>query len=361
MVSARHNHTATLLSDGTVLVAGGGDIRLAVAELYDPATGTFRPTGALAVPRLWHKATSLRDGRVLVVGGAGYVPVGTLALPPLASAEVYDAASGTFSETGSMAAARKLGHTATALPDGRVLIAGGVSDSLASTATSAEVYDPATGTFSSAGKMTSSRQQHTATLLLDGKVLLAGGDRSGGRGGYTDTAELYDPAIGAFHPTGSMVVVRSYHTATLLRDGRVLVAGGVSAASLSSAELYDPATGTFTSTGGMGSARNFHSATALVDGSVLIVGGTLNTGSSTSALQSAELYNPATGTFSAAGAMTEARFWHTATFLPSGDVLIAGGTAKALFEGLWNSAELYCASGQRDPGDDTSNVPVSCR
>jgi hypothetical protein len=190
-------------------------------------TGPFSPTGSLSDARDSHTATLLSDGRVLVAGGWRD------------SAELYDSKTGTFSPTGSMTTART-DHTATLLSDGRVLIAGGAGDYVGSWAqTSAELYDPKTGTFSPTGSMTTARTHHTATLLSDGRVLIAGGTGDYAR---AETAELYDPKTGSFSYPGSMTTVRSSHTATLLSDSRVLIAGGYgdNATGQTSAELYTP-------------------------------------------------------------------------------------------------------------------------
>ena len=338
MATAREFHTATLLSDGRVLIAGGQNLTadmcgapiLASAELYDPATGTFSPTGPMASARESHTETLLTDGRVLIAGGVK----GGLWTDLLASAELYDPSIGTFKPTGSMTTAREL-HTATLLSDGRVLIAGGTNRDYL---TSAELYDPSTGTFSPTGSMTTARSKDaeempTATLLSDGRVLIAGGKSDRGLA----SAELYDPRTGTFSPTGSMTVARAGHTATLLSDGRVLIAGGWSGASyLASAELYDPATGTFSPTGSMTTARFDHTATLLSDGRVLLAGGQHGL------FASVELYDPATGTFSAAGSMTTAREYNSATLLSDGRVLIAGGRVLG--------ATIYCddPSGPKD-------------
>jgi hypothetical protein len=186
MGTARLDYTATALPDGRVVIAGGwdGSKRLASAEIYDPATGKFSPTGPMTTAREGQTATLLSGGRVLIAGGvdAGEVTV--------ASAELYDPAAGTFSPTGSLATARS-GHSATALPDGRVLIAGGspVDDGSAVVA-SAELYDPAAGKFSPAGPMTTAREAQTATLLSDGRVLIAGGNDGSKE---LASAELYQP------------------------------------------------------------------------------------------------------------------------------------------------------------------------
>jgi hypothetical protein len=337
MTTARSGNTATLLADERVLVAGG--IRetlidnvdtttyLASAELYDPTTGTFSPTGSMATVRNDGTATLLSDGRVLIAGGLG----GELGL--LASAELYDPATGTFSPTGSMVIAVQ-GATATSLSDGRVLIAGGSGDSTGLLA-SAELYDPKTGTFSPTGSMTVGRAGTTATLLSDGHVLVAGGGNAGA------SAELYDPATGTFSQTGSMTTARAGASATVLSNGRVLVAGGGGDANagepLASAELYNPASGTFSSTGSMVSAHSGQFATRMPDGRILIAGGETNRvtdllmwASSTSA----ELYDPTTGKFRQTGSTAAAHDGGTATLLADGRVLVVGGYRLA-------SAELF--------------------
>jgi len=193
-------------------------------------------------------------------------------------------------------------HTATRLADGRVLVIGGSADAWTSNApliASAEIYDPKAGTFSTTGQLNVARAWHTATLLADGRVLITGGQSTGGE--QLASAELYDPGTGRFTPTGSMEVGREYHTATLLNDGRVLVAGGggdyTNLNFLASAELFDPKTGTFTATGPMADARTYHGASLLPDGRVLVTGGY----GAKAPLASAELFDPKAGTFSPAG------------------------------------------------------------
>src|SRR6266550_2840859 len=308
LATARAAHTATLLPNGKILVAGGVDSSgiPASAELYDPATGTWSATGSLATARQSHTATLLLNGKVLVAGGVNISGF-------LASAELYDPATGIWSATRSLAAAR-LFHTATLLPNGKVLVAGGQNSS--GVLASAEFYDPATGSWSSTGSLGTARNQHTATLLPSGKVLVAGGFN----GSYLTSAELYDPATGSWSSTGSLTTARLQHTATLLPSGKVLVAGGYNGSYLSSAELYDPATGSWSSTGSLTTARYLHTATLLPSGKVLVAGGYNG-----SFLSSAELYDPATGSWSTTGSLGTARFQHTATLLPSGKVLVVGG------------------------------------
>jgi hypothetical protein len=281
----RFFHTATKLQDGRVLVVGGtaSPPELADAALYDPSTRTFTPTGSLSTARFDHTATLLPDGRVLITGGQRPSEY-------LTSAEVYDPVLGTFSTTDSLADGRRA-HAATLLPDGSVLITGGYNST--EYLTSAEVYDPATDTFSSTGSMATARHSHTSTMLLDGRLLIAGGFNRVDSNTFLDSTELYDVETGVFSASGRMSSLRAFHTATRLESGKVLVTGGNRAQNtstvLSSAELYDPLTDSFDPTGDMNVRRYNHSATLLFDGKVLIAGG--NDGN-TEGLTSAELYEP---------------------------------------------------------------------
>jgi hypothetical protein len=279
---------------------------------------SFMDTGSMTIARTAHAATLLLSGKVLVTGG------GNGAADP--TAELYDPASGTFSPTqGKMTEARS-GHTATLLKlsnpaatnYGKVLIVGSVD-------ASAELYDPASSTFAATGSMHHARTSPTATLLNTDKVLIVGGNTTSG----DLTAELYDPATGTFADTGSTTILRTEHTATLLADGRVLIAGGNGAAT---AELYDPTHGTFTATiGNMSESRSGHTATLLgaadgvQNGYVLIIGTD----------SSADLYDPSTQTFTRVGSFETAPsgglpfrqpvFAHTASLRSDGTVLAAGG------------------------------------
>ena len=326
----RGQHTATLLQDGKVLVAGGvGYVSghysyTATAELYDPASGTFSLTGSMKNARHCHTATLLSNGQVLITGGYDGSAF-------LSAAEIFDPVSGTFALTGSMSAARCF-HTATLLPNGKVLIAGG-SDGNVVLAT-AELFDPATGAFSPTGSMGTVRAFHTATLT-GGKALLTGGSDVNGSpsGNPTATAELYDPASGHFSSTSSMAIPRAAHTATLLTNGKIFVTGGTIGLT---AEIFDPAGGIFATTGSMTDFRSSHTATLLSDGTVLVAGG-----SGPARLSSAELFDPGTGNFLLTGSMTKARTGHTATLLSDGTVLVVGGVFGRFPIGAGSSAELY--------------------
>lgn len=382
--------TATLLPDGRVLLLN------LVAKAYDPATGRVSNLPMPPTLRVYASATLLQDGRVLIAGGAGSLGVGVSVdgssseATGLASAELFDPATGTYTPTGAMARPRAF-HTATLLADGRVLIQGGGAPTSESTGAAApepnvvpppELYDPATGTFGPTnGDTLIPLVLATATLLQDGKVLFAGGqtavapaegatpDPSGTSGVPTTEAELFDPASGTFSATGAMSAARLWHTATALQDGRVLIVGGTANSDLmtsgqtvdptaGSAETYDPGSGTFGATGDTVAPRMGHAAALLADGRVLITGG-LDTDEATpeSFARSAELYDPASGTFSATGDMVAPHAFHTATTLADGRVLIVGfgeelvtGMSGDASPDLLSSAEVY------DPATGTFTV-----
>lgn len=335
MSTLRTGHTATLLADGRVLIAagvqmqGGTTTELESAETFDPGSGTFSPTGSLTTSRSVHAAALLADGRVLVVGGTNFRNGSFTAIT---SAETYDPGTGEFSSTGPLATSRTL-PTATLLTDGRVLIAGGsiLKGGTTTALASAELFDPRTNTFSSTGPMTTSRFLDTATLLDDGRVLIVGGfNPISGAAGPIGAAELYDPRTGTFSQTGSLLTPRFGHTATLLTDGRILVAGGADISSgvpvaLASAELFDPRTNTFSSTGSMAAAHAVQSAARLANGQVLVVGGADLSSGSPIALATAELFDAPAGVFLRTASMTSARESNTITALADGTVLITGG------------------------------------
>jgi len=276
MVVARAHHTATSLADGQVLITGGGNVgtygggfALDSAELFDPSTGRFALTGPMHHARLNAAVVRLADGRVLVAGGSGPLSTGD----PTASAELYDAATGTFASTGSMAAALWT-TSGFALPDGRALVYGDVTSG--AYAPAFEIYDPATGTF---GPMIALEYATgTATVLGDGRVLFVEGDNHGVEGASPQdiVSQVYDPTTGSLgRPVPTTIDFQAF-TATVLGDGRVLLVGFSGRADEGwppAAMLFDPAGSTFVSVSPPAAWRRGHTATLLVDGRVLIVGG----------------------------------------------------------------------------------------
>jgi len=321
MKEARTDHTATVLPGGKILVSGGEDAlghALLSAEIYDPLSGTFSLTASkMRTARAEHSATLISgcncpaDGQVLIAGGVKYSQG-----PTIGSAELYDPATGKFTATGPMKATRAM-HTATLIASGplvgNVLIAGGVSDESRGDVASAELYDPATGQFTSTGTMSMPREGHSATWLdpgvvtsaLAGKVLIAGG---GENGAPSDTAEVFNPQNGTFTPVAPMSTPRTLQATVLLANGQVLLAGGQSSDTqfLITAELFNPATASFSPTGKMSNLHIDASATMLENGSVLVAGGRSNL---------ADLYDPAAGTFSPTGKMVTDVAESTATLI----------------------------------------------
>jgi hypothetical protein len=327
MGTARAAHTATLLANGKVLIAGGMESEtntLSTAELYDPGDGRFHSAGNMTTKRVGHKAVLLRTGKVLILGGSNRED------GALDSAELYDPATGTFSPTGNMKE-KGAGNEATLLADGRVLITGGYNGKFLRTA---ELYDPVSGTFAFTGRM-NRPTPNTATLLTNGKVLLTGGGTYSLSREVFRNAELYDPATGTFTPTSNMITSRNKYGAALLPNGDVLITGGTNEQGrhgLAQTEIYDSAKGTFRVTANMSSSRyKLHDAlVALPNGKIVVAGGA----------QSVEVYDPATDTFSpASGSIDEARYFATATLLQSGNVLITGGYKSGIVSTA--SAWLY--------------------
>jgi hypothetical protein len=312
LITAEPYPQATLLSNGKVLVTGN------IAEVYDPVSGIFGPTGAID-GRTFSSYTLLADGRVLLAGGSD------LADPTSASAELYDPSAGTFTPTGNMTSPR-VDPNAVLLNTGKVFIVGGESAG----GPLAELYDPDSGTFTACSFPGAGPGPVSATLLADGRVLVIAGavgfTRPPGLTGLLSNslAGLYDPATGTFSTIGGGIEAS---TATLLANGKVLFAGGSSdSGGGNGAYLFDPATESFSATGSMSVARLAQSATLEGDGTVLIAGGQVCPGNGTCpALASAEIYDPAAGTFSTTGSMLAARRFLGAPLLPDGTVLIAGG------------------------------------
>ncbi len=264
---ARFGHTATLLPNGKVLVTGGMNSFVApynpisTVELYDPATGTWVMKTSMTTVRSGHTATLLSNGKVLVSGGSGS--------GYLASTELYDPAADMWTVANSMNTTHGW-HTATLLTNGKVLVAGGAGSNTSAT----ELYDPIAGTWATTGSLTVGRSVHTATLLPSGKVLVAGGWSNFSN---TASAELYDPVAGTWTATGSLITARSGFTPVVLANGKVLAAGGITGnlngSMIASAELYDSTTGTWSATGSLATARTNHTTTLLSNGKVLITGG----------------------------------------------------------------------------------------
>ena len=356
MTTPRIFHTATLLLNGKVLIAGGDDFnnrQLASAELFDPMTNTFTPTGDMTTGRSGHSANLLPDGRVLIVGGQYH---------DQPSAELYDPSTGTFTTT-AVFLPSGFGYQSTSLNNGKVLLSGdGIGCPNGNDGcfiiNTPELYDPATGTVTVTGDYADKTFNPVtgylglilapAVLLPDGRVLIAA----------EPAAELYDPATATFRLTDrrTSVTYGGGGTATLLTSGKVLLAGGdlFDAGWSADAELYDPSTEKFTAIQKMNRIRSRHTATLLRDGTVLIAGGDhtctfTNSGgvdvlSCDAADTGTEIYDPPTGTFNAGPKMTSYRVSHTATLLMDGRILIAGGGTD--MRGFWptNSAELYTPS-----------------
>ena len=334
----RAYHTTTLLPDGRVLVVGGSaEYRAAdewpgdavLTEVWDPATSRFSPAGTLDRGRFLHTSTLLPDGRVLVIGGAEHHVFGGIA-----SAVVWDPVTSTYSAAGVMPEGRS-SHTATLLPDGRVLVVGGVDMTEADrTLASALIWDPATATFSPAGSLAEPRVEHTATLLPDGRVLIVGGidwtesQRSAG------AAEIWDPETATFSPAGELEASRWGHAAVLLPDGRVLVVGG---AWRRLSEIWDPETATFSPGGELARAREARTTAALLsDGRALVISvaydGNIAQGWS-------ELWDPTTESFVEAASLDISdRQYHAASLLQDGRVLVVGGKNG---DGEIGSAEVW--------------------
>ncbi len=318
VMQSRDWHTATMLFNGKVLVAGGtvGGGSSITTELYDPASNTWAAAGNMATGRSSHNAVLLPNGKVLVVAGV------------TATAELYDPSINQWSSAGSMSASR-FRTTAVLLPRGQVIVLGGIQNSGETTATS--IYDFASGSWNNVAGMSGARYLHTTTFLPDNTVLTLGGN---GGSGALATGERYDATANTWQPVASMTAARFDFTATLLQSGKVLVVGGTGAGgNLASAELFDPVANSWSPAGNLATARSTHRATLLASGRVLVTGGNGNSG----AVAAAEIYDPLFNAWFSAGTLTAARSAHSATLLASGSVLVTGGTNGAAL----GSSELY--------------------
>jgi hypothetical protein len=325
---------AIVLLDGRVLVTGGApDLRS--SELYDPDSQTWSATGRTLEPRLSPTATLLHDGRVLLTGGLSDrtpPPKGdriTLA-PVLASVEVYDPNTQTWARAAPMSSARA-GHTATVMPDGRVLVTGGLAPGAAlyQRRSSTEIYDPSSGSWTEGPAMHQARDSHTATLLPNGKLLVAGG-HDGGRLG---SAELYDPALGAWVDAAPLPEAFLGHSATLLPNGTLLISGGdvptgPGAVGSAHAAIYDPGRDSWAMAASMVTARIGQAAVVLADRRVFVTGGGALGYPDPNPFSSAEIYDVATGVWMEAAPMNTPRTGHAAVLLPNGAVLVIGGSTS---------------------------------
>jgi len=335
--TARSGHTAILLRNGKVLVAGGNG---PTCELYDPVTRTWSQTGSLNAARGGHTATLLPNGQVLVAGGfASQIP--------LNSAELYDPTTGVWRLTGSFNAIRWSGPT-TLLLNGQVLAVGssGTEEAVA------ELYDPMTGTWHVTGTPQFSLSPGHTVLLPSGKVL---GVDEGTPWDYGDLpTEIYDPTTGQWSSSGYLGLFWA-PTVTLLQNGKVLATGLLGANNPTQAALYDVSKGTWSMTGSLSTYRHYggYTATLLLDGQVLVAGGSEYPSFEPTPFE--ELYDPNTGTWTRTSPLITDRQYHTATLLQDGKVLVAGGVKPApLANSILGSAEVYDrnANSSSNPIDD---------
>ncbi len=337
--SKSYSPTATALRDGRMLVVGGivpPASFLKYADLYDPITGNWTPAQDMNQPRVLHTATLLTNGKVLVAGGQ------TTNNVYLRTAELYDPDTNSWTPTGSMLYKRAY-HTATLLPGGQVMVTGGI-DPNGSVMDSVEIYDPNSGTWSETDPLVYKRSNHTATLLLNGDVLVVGGL---GNGSYLATAEIYQAATHLWVETYNLGAPRAFHTATLLSNGAVLIAGGYNSVAggivaFVGCQLYTPGAG-WAFTGSLIDARGDQTATLMADGRVLVAGGAFyftlpDTTKEMRPVSSSEIYDPASEEWTLAGNLVSPRFYHAAALLLDGRVMVVGGKDR---DNVFDSAELF--------------------
>ena len=360
LTERRLNHTMTLLADGKVLIAGGNhfnsvgalDLTIATTELRDPTTGTWTPGPAMNVARIGHTATRLGDGRVLVVGGFGNDSEATGS----ATAELYDPVANTWAPAPPIAVARN-GHGAVAVGpgDGKVLIFGGVDaiDASANVLASAQLYDAATNSWSPVPPMATPRIIPSVTRLQDGRILVTGGKPT--LSNSTAAAEIYDPATNSWSTTAPMHFSRYWHSSILLGNGKVLVSSGstqndpVLGSFVRISELYDPQSGTWTDKASMSDDRSRPSSALLENGGVLVASGDSSFGNT------AELYDPGVDAWVPAGKLIiKDRSFETMLRLDDGSVLLAGGASSTQDDKI---CELYTSGATAA----TCSVDVECQ
>jgi N-acetylneuraminic acid mutarotase len=339
LVNIRGTTTEVVLKDGKALAAGGGvgQQAVAAAEIFDPAAGVWQTTGSMNQARRGHQAVVLGDGRVLVAGG---IAEGEL----LASAEIYDPGTAKWTLVAPMSVAR-LGSTLTLLTNGSVLVTGGTAADTASGTgggqtirpdATAEIYSVANDKWTrTAGAMSTPRFEHTATALDDGRVLIAGGQGPpiAGATAALASTEMYDPAVDSFRKSNDMGDARFNHAAVKLPDKTVMVVGGAGGTngdtSLSTAEVFNPGDGSWTAAGTLTGSRTGHVATVFPDGRVLVAGGESVTRGNRRSLNTAEIFVLDKREWQSAGTMNCPRSEASAALLGDGSVLVVAGDFAA--------------------------------
>lgn len=330
---AMSSHTATCLADGQILVVGGGASSAGItnatnaAALYDPATGKWTPTGKMLTKRAGHTASLLPDGRVLVVGGEySVVRFPNVTNYFLNTAEIYNPATRKWTRAASMLSSARSGHTATTLADGRILVTGGMAAwwhriRRGSWTAGAEIYNPSSGKWTSAGNLSSAKSGHAAALLSDGRVMVTGGYTYGR--GILKTVDLFDPAAAVWSSGAPMATARMGHFAVTLPSGNVLVGG---APGSPVCEVFDASTGMWTATGNQ-PAANGGPAILLGDGRVLSVQNNPPVGLPPNPTA---IYDPSIGTWAAVPSPFGSRLTGFAlTACADGGVLLSGGGGYA--------------------------------